>query len=84
MAVLGNDNFSNYPHVRFKPNQIMAKPPTIINNANDFKTNWIFILLILFNELGKYQIIYDRQLAIRKPIIMTKANIKGPLFILRN
>jgi hypothetical protein len=36
---LGNDNFSNYPHVRFKPNQIMAKPPTIINNANDFKTN---------------------------------------------
>ena len=39
MAVLGNDNFSNYPHERFKPNQIMAKPPTIINNANDFKTN---------------------------------------------
>ena len=39
MGALGNDNFSNYPHVRFKPNQIMAKPPTIINNANDFKTN---------------------------------------------
>ena len=31
----------------------------------------------------KYQIIYDRQLAIRKPIIMTKATIKGPLFMLQ-
>jgi hypothetical protein len=39
MGVLGNDNFSSYPHLRFKPNQIMANPPTIINNANDFKTN---------------------------------------------
>ena len=39
MGAPGNDSASSYPHLRFKPNQIMANPPTIINNANNFKTN---------------------------------------------
>ena len=44
----------------------------------------MILKLIEFSSYRFYLMNYDRQLAIRKPIIMTKANIKGPLFIFQN